>query len=317
MTDRVDIHGLQVARELYDFVNNEALPGTGVEADAFWSGAADVINDLTPRNRELLAIRDDLQAKIDQWHLDHPATDGTVDFAAYQQFLTDIGYLVPVPDDFQITTGGVDTEIADTAGPQLVVPILNARFALNAANARWGSLYDALYGTDAIPETDGAEKGTSYNKVRGDKVIAFAKKFLDTAVPLEHGSHVDATRYIVKGDKVVVVLGDDTDTTTFADPAAFAGYTGDALAPTGILLRHHGLHLEIQIDPDSPIGATDKAGVKDVLLESALTTIVDCEDSVAAVDAEDKVRAIANWLGLMRGDLAEERFDKGGKTLPH
>ncbi|WP_018177584.1 malate synthase G [Jongsikchunia kroppenstedtii] len=314
MTDRVDIHGLQVARELYDFVNNEALPGTGVDADAFWSGAAGVINDLAPRNRELLGIRDDLQAKIDQWHLDNPATDGKIDFAAYRQFLTDIGYLVPVPDDFQITTGGVDTEIADTAGPQLVVPILNARFALNAANARWGSLYDALYGTDAIPETDGAEKGKSYNKVRGDKVIAFAKDFLDTAVPLEHGSHADATRYIVKGDKVVVVLGDDTDTTTFADPSAFAGYTGDALAPTGILLRHHGLHLEIQIDPDSPIGATDKAGVKDVLVESAITTIMDFEDSVAAVDAEDKVLGYRNWLGLNRGDLAEE-VTKGDKTF--
>ena len=314
MTDRVDIHGLQVARELYDFVNNEALPGTGVDADAFWSGAASVINDLAPRNRELLAIRDDLQAKIDQWHLDHPASGGSVDFAAYQQFLSDIGYLVPVPDDFQITTGGVDTEIADTAGPQLVVPILNARFAINAANARWGSLYDALYGTDAIPETDGAEKGKSYNKVRGDKVIAFAKNFLDAAVPLEHGSHADATRYIVKGDKVVVVLSDDTDTTTFADPSAFAGYTGDALAPTGILLRHHGLHLEIQIDAGSPIGSTDKAGVKDVLVESAITTIMDFEDSVAAVDAEDKVLGYRNWLGLNRGDLAEE-VSKGGKTF--
>ena len=311
MTDRVTVNGLQVARVLYDFINDEALPGTGVTPEQFWSGAAEVISELTPRNRELLAVRDDLQAKLDEWHRAHP---GTVDFPAYKAFLQEIGYLVPVPDDFEIGTANVDAEISETAGPQLVVPVLNARFALNASNARWGSLYDALYGTDAIPETDGAEKGRSYNRVRGDKVIAFAKKFLDEAVPLESGSHADATRYVVDGDRVNVVLGADTEVTTFADADAFVGYTGDALAPTSILLRHHGLHIEIQIDENSPVGATDKAGVKDVVLESAITTIMDFEDSVAAVDAEDKVQGYRNWLGLNKGDLAEE-VTKGGKTF--
>lgn len=314
MSHRVTVHGLQVAPVLFDFVNNEALPGTGVDQDAFWAGAASVINDLGPRNRELLAVRDDLQAKIDAWHRDNSFAPGEFDAAAYKAFLTEIGYLVDVPEDFAIGTSGVDVEITDTAGPQLVVPILNARFALNASNARWGSLYDALYGTDAIPETDGAEKGKSYNKVRGDKVIAFAKAFLDKAVPLEHGSHVDATRYVVDGQKVTVVLGDDTDTTTFADPSAFVGFQGDALAPKAILLRHNGLHLEIQIDATSPIGSTDAAGVKDVLVESAITTIMDFEDSIAAVDADDKVLGYHNWLGLNKGDLSED-VAKGGKTF--
>ncbi|WP_454166091.1 malate synthase G [Gordonia iterans] len=323
MTERVNVHGLQVAKVLYDFVNEQALPGTGVDADAFWAGAASVIDDLAPRNRELLAVRDDLQAQLDQWHRDHP---GTPDQAEYLAFLKKIGYLVEPPADFEITTDNVDLEIAETAGPQLVVPVLNARFALNASNARWGSLYDALYGTDAIPETDGAEKGSSYNKVRGDKVIAFAKAFLDQAVPLENGSHADATRYVVDGDKVNVVLGagseasgpdatgSDTEVTTFADPDAFVGYTGDALAPSSILLRHHGLHIDILFDPESPIGSTDKAGIKDVELESAITTIMDFEDSVAAVDADDKVLGYTNWLGLNKGDLAEE-VTKGGKTF--
>ncbi|MFW0790803.1 malate synthase G [Gordonia sp. CPCC 205333] len=310
MSQRVTVHGLQVAPVLYDFVNNQALPGTGVDQDAFWAGAASVINEHGPRNRELLAVRDDLQAKIDAWHRDHQ----TLDFAEYKAFLTEIGYLVDEPADFAIGTENVDIEITNTAGPQLVVPILNARFALNASNARWGSLYDALYGTDAIPETDGAEKGKSYNKIRGDKVIEFAKAFLDKAVPLEHGSHADATKYVVDGDRVTVVLGDDTDTTTFADPAAFAGFQGDALAPKSILLRHNGLHLEIQIDASSPIGSTDAAGVKDVLVESAITTIMDFEDSVAAVDADDKVLGYHNWLGLNKGDLSEE-VAKGGKTF--
>ncbi|GEE03071.1 malate synthase G [Gordonia spumicola] len=308
MSDRVTVNGLQVAEVLYDFVNNKALPGTGVDADAFWTGAAAVINDLAPRNRELLAVRDELQTKIDAWHRDHD----TIDFDEYKAFLTEIGYLVPVPDDFEITTAGVDEEITSVPGPQLVVPILNARFALNASNARWGSLYDALYGTDAISEAEGAEKGSSYNKVRGDKVIAFAKAFLDTAVPLEQGSHADVTSYVVDGDKVVATLGDAT--TTFADPTAFVGYTGEPSAPTGVLLRHNGLHLEIQIDASSPIGSTDKAGVKDVAVESAVTTIMDFEDSVAAVDADDKVLGYTNWLGLNKGDLAEE-VSKGGKTF--
>ncbi len=308
MTERVNVDGLQVAKVLYDFVNEQALPGTGVSPDAFWAGAAGVINDLAPRNRELLAVRDDLQAKIDAWHRDHRDADQ----AEYIAFLKEIGYLVEPPADFEITTAGVDTEITDTAGPQLVVPVLNARFALNASNARWGSLYDALYGTDVIPETDGAEKGGSYNRVRGDKVIAFAKDFLDKAVPLEAGSHADATAYVVDGDKVVVTVNGQP--TSFADPTAFVGYTGEASAPSSILLRHHGLHIDILFDPNSPIGSTDKAGVKDVELESAVTTIMDFEDSVAAVDAEDKVLGYHNWLGLNKGDLTEE-VTKGGKTF--
>ncbi|MCF8610442.1 malate synthase G [Gordonia sp. HY285] len=308
MSNRVTVNGLQVAEVLYDFVNNKALPGTGVDPDKFWAGAADVINDLAPRNRELLAVRDDFQTKLDAWHRDHKDAD----FAEYKAYLTEIGYLVPEPADFEITTTNVDDEITSVPGPQLVVPILNARFALNASNARWGSLYDALYGTDAISEADGAEKGSSYNKVRGDKVIAFAKAFLDKAVPLEQGSHADATSYVVDGDKVTVSLAGNT--TTFADPTGFVGYTGDAATPTAILLRHNGLHLEIQIDAESPIGSTDRAGVKDVLVESAVTTIMDFEDSVAAVDAEDKVLGYTNWLGLNKGDLAEE-VSKGGKTF--
>ncbi|MFT3715106.1 MAG: malate synthase G [Gordonia sp. (in: high G+C Gram-positive bacteria)] len=308
MTDRVNVEGLQVDKVLYDFVNDEALPGTGVDPDAFWSGAASVFKDLAPKNRELLKVRDDLQSKIDDWHRSHD----TIDPAAYQAFLKEIGYLVEPPADFEITTSNVDDEIANIPGPQLVVPVLNARFALNASNARWGSLYDALYGTDAIPETDGAEKGTSYNKVRGDKVIAFAKAFLDQAVPLEQGSHADATKYVVDGDTVTVTV--DGADTTFADPDAFVGYTGDPSNPASILLVHHGLHIDILFDPSSPVGSTDKAGIKDVELESAVTTIMDFEDSVAAVDAEDKVLGYHNWLGLNKGDLAEE-VSKGGKTF--
>ncbi|WP_439028962.1 malate synthase G [Gordonia terrae] len=316
MSDRITVNGLQVATVLHDFINNEALPGTGVDADAFWAGAASVIADLAPRNRELLAVRDDLQTKLDTWHRDHKDADltpGTADFDAYKSFLTEIGYLVGVPEDFQITTSGVDREIADTAGPQLVVPVLNARFALNASNARWGSLYDALYGTDAIPETDGAEKGSSYNKVRGDKVIAYAKDFLDKAVPLEQCSYTDVRAFAVHDGALQVTLDGDT-TSTLADPSAFVGYRGDAASPTSILLRNNGLHLDIEIDPSSPIGSTDPAGIKDVVVESAITTIMDFEDSVAAVDAEDKVIGYRNWLGLNRGDLAEE-VSKGGKTF--
>ena len=316
MSDRITVNGLQVASVLYDFINNEALPGTGVEADAFWSGAASVIADLAPRNRELLRVRDELQAKIDAWHRDHKGADltpGTADFDAYKSFLTEIGYLAEVPADFQITTDNVDREISETAGPQLVVPVLNARFALNAANARWGSLYDALYGTDAIPETDGAEKGSSYNKGRGDKVIAYAKDFLDKAVPLEGGSYTDARGFAVVDGALQVTL-DGGATTTLADPSAFVGYRGDASAPSSVLLRHNGLHLDIEIDPSSPIGSTDPAGIKDVVVESAITTIMDFEDSVAAVDADDKVVGYRNWLGLNKGDLAEE-VSKNGKTF--
>ncbi|MBN0973594.1 malate synthase G [Gordonia sp. BP-119] len=316
MSDRITVNGLQVATVLHDFINNEALPGTGVDADAFWAGAASVIADLAPRNRELLAVRNDLQTKLDAWHRDHKDADltpGSADFDSYKSFLTEIGYLAEVPADFQITTSNVDREIADTAGPQLVVPILNARFALNASNARWGSLYDALYGTDAISEADGAEKGSSYNKVRGDKVIAYAKDFLDQAVPLEQCSYTDVRAFAVTDGALQVTLDGDK-TSTLADPTAFVGYRGDAASPTSILLRNNGLHLDIEIDPSSPIGSTDPAGIKDVVVESAITTIMDFEDSVAAVDAEDKVVGYRNWLGLNKGDLSEE-VTKGGKTF--
>ncbi|MFD2152741.1 malate synthase G [Rhodococcus jostii] len=311
MTERVQVGGLQVAKVLYDFVNEEALPGTGVDVDGFWSGAVKVIEDLAPKNRALLATRDDLQAKIDAWHRDRAGAP--VDPAEYRAFLTEIGYLVPEPAPFAVSTANVDTEITATAGPQLVVPVLNARFALNASNARWGSLYDALYGTNAIPEDGGAEPGDSYNKVRGDRVIAWARGFLDTAAPLAQGSHADAARYLVDGGALTVELGDGT-VTGLAEPDKFVGYLGDPTAPSSVLLRNHGLHAEIQLDPTSPIGSTDAAGVKDVVLESAVTTIMDFEDSVAAVDADDKVVGYRNWLGLNRGDLVEE-ISKGGKSF--
>ncbi|WP_263143770.1 malate synthase G [Pseudomonas sp. RIT-PI-AD] len=311
MTERVQVGGLQVAKVLFDFVNNEAIPGTGIAAEAFWEGAAKVIADLAPKNAALLAKRDDLQARIDAWHRERAGQ--AHDAAAYKAFLEEIGYLLPQPEDFHATTQNVDEEIAHMAGPQLVVPVMNARFALNAANARWGSLYDALYGTDAISEEGGAEKGKGYNKVRGDKVIAFARAFLDEAAPLANGSHVDAKAYVVYGDKLVVNLRDGSET-GLADAAQFLGFQGDASAPKAVLLKHNGLHFEIQIDPASPIGSTDAAGVKDVLMEAALTTIMDCEDSVAAVDADDKVVIYRNLLGLMKGDLAES-VTKNGETF--
>ena len=311
MTERVQVGGLQVAKVLYDFVNNEAIPGSGVDADTFWAGADKVVHDLAPRNRELLAIRDDLQAKIDSWHRDRAGQPH--DAAAYKAFLQEIGYLVPVPAPFEVTTAGIDSEIATTAGPQLVVPVLNARFALNASNARWGSLYDALYGTDAISEEGGAEKTAGYNKVRGDKVIAWARDFLDKAAPLATGSHTGTTGYRIEDGALKVTLADGT-VTTLAQPEKLVGYLGDTDAPTSILLRNNGLHIDIQIDPQSPIGSTDTAGIKDLVLESAVTTIMDFEDSVAAVDADDKVVGYRNWLGLNRGDLSES-FTKGDKTL--
>ncbi|MGA4532196.1 malate synthase G [Ectopseudomonas chengduensis] len=311
MTERVQVGGLQVAKALYDFVNNEAIPGTGIAADQFWAGAAAVIKDLAPKNRALLAKRDELQAQIDGWH---QARQGQAhDAAAYKAFLQEIGYLLPEPEDFQATTTNVDEEIARLAGPQLVVPVMNARFALNASNARWGSLYDALYGTDVISEEGGAEKGKGYNKVRGDKVIAFARAFLDEAAPLAAGSHVDSTGYAIVDGKLVVALKGGSNS-GLRDDAQLVGFQGDASAPIAVLLKHNGLHFEIQIDASSPIGSTDAAGVKDVLMEAALTTIMDCEDSVAAVDADDKVVVYKNWLGLMKGDLAED-VSKGGKTF--
>ncbi|CAE6944850.1 MULTISPECIES: malate synthase G [Pseudomonas] len=311
MTEHVQVGGLKVAKVLFDFVNNEAIPGTGIAADKFWAGAEAVINDLAPKNRALLAKRDAIQAQIDGWH---QARAGQAhDAVAYKAFLQEIGYLLPEPAEFAATTQNVDEEVARLAGPQLVVPVMNARFALNASNARWGSLYDALYGTDAISEENGAEKGKGYNKVRGDKVIAFARAFLDQAAPLAAGSHVDSTGYRIEGGKLIVSLKGGSNT-GLQDDAQLIGFQGDASAPVAVLLKHNGLHFEIQIDANTPVGSTDAAGVKDVLMESALTTIMDCEDSVAAVDADDKVVIYRNWLGLMKGDLAEE-VSKGGTTF--
>jgi malate synthase len=311
MTDRVATGNLRVAKVLYDFINNEALPGTDIDPDTFWSGVDKVVSDLGPRNQELLNRRDELQAQIDKWHRQRVIEP--IDMEAYQQFLVEIGYLLPEPEDFGVTTANVDAEITSTAGPQLVVPVLNARFALNAANARWGSLYDALYGTDVIPESDGAEKGTSYNQVRGDKVIAYARKFLDESVPLGNGSYFEATRFAVSNGQLIVTLSDGLET-TLAKPEQFAGYTGEPDNPASVLLVNHGLHIDILIDPESPIGKTDKAGVKDVILESAVTTIIDFEDAVSAVDADDKVLGYRNWLGLNKGDLAAE-VTKDGETF--
>jgi malate synthase len=316
-TDRVTVGNLRVAKVLHDFVTNEALPGTGLDPESFWAGVDKVVTDLAPKNQELLARRDDLQAQIDKWH--RQRVIGPFDPAEYQAFLTEIGYLQPEPADFTITTSGVDAEITTTAGPQLVVPILNARFALNASNARWGSLYDALYGTDVIPEADGAEKvrpGTDagYNTVRGDKVIAYARGFLDDAVPLASGTWDQATGLKIDDGQLLIDLGDELST-GLAQPEKFVGYTGELGSPKwSVLLKNHGLHIEILVDPDSPVGAGDTAGIKDVVLESAITTIMDFEDSIAAVDADDKVLGYRNWLGLNRGDLTEE-VSKGDKTF--
>ena len=311
MTERVRVGGLQVAKVLFDFINNEAIPGSGVTADAFWAGADELFHELAPENRALLDTRDRLQAQIDGWHRERAGKPH--DAAAYKAFLEQIGYLQPQPEQVQASTENVDDEIARMAGPQLVVPVMNARFALNASNARWGSLYDALYGTDAISERGGAEKGKGYNRVRGDKVIAAARAFLDESAPLATGSHAEATGYRIEGDKLLVTLANG-DISGLRDADQLVGFQGEAGAPIAILLKHHGLHFEIQIDAASPIGSTDAAGVKDVLMESALTTIMDCEDSVAAVDADDKTLVYRNWLGLMKGDLSEE-VSKGGSTF--
>ncbi len=311
MTERVQVGGLQVAKVLYDFINSEAIPGTGVDADTFWSEFDAIVHELGPRNRALLAKRDDLQAQLDTWY---SARKGqSINMDEYKGFLKQIGYLVDEPADFTVNTANVDPEIATLAGPQLVVPIMNARFALNAANARWGSLYDALYGTDVLSEEDGAEKGRGYNPVRGAKVIAYARALLDESAPLASGSHKDSVKYSVDGGKLVVTL-QGGETTGLKDPAGFVGFTGAAGAPTGILLTRNGLHFEIQVDASHPIGKDDSAHVKDVLVESALTTIMDCEDSIAAVDADDKTLVYRNWLGLMKGDL-EESFEKGGQQM--
>ena len=300
MDDYIDEAGLQVAQPLVRFIEDEALPGLGIDPQAFWRGAADIFARFAPENRTLLARRDALQSQIDAWC--EARRGSVIDPADYAAFLRKIGYLVDEPDRFTIDPSNVDAEVAHLAGPQLVVPVLNARFLLNAANARWGSLYDALYGTDALP---GAAEGKGYDPKRGAQVIAWAKAFLDRAAPLAQGSHSESKGYSVKDGALAPVL---------ADPTVFAGYRGDPAAPSAILLQHNGLHIEIVVDRSSAIGAGDPAGVADVILESALTTIVDLEDSIAAVDAPDKVEAYANWLGLMKGDL-EASFDKGGERL--
>jgi malate synthase len=310
MENYVKVGELQVASVLYDFINSEVLPGSGLQSEQFWADLELLIKDLTPKNKELLARRDELQSKLNAFYREHK---NGYDFEEYKAFLKEIGYLEPEVEDFKITTDQVDDEIAVQAGPQLVVPVNNARYAINAANARWGSLYDALYGTDAISEEGGAEKKGAYNPVRGEKVIAFAKEFLDGAAPLTAGSHKDAVQYTVEGGKLSVTLKDGKKA-ELKDFSKFAGYQGQPENPSAILLKNNDLHFEIQIDRSHPIGQSDAAGVKDVVLESALTTIMDCEDSVAAVDAEDKVLVYRNWLGLMKGDLSAT-FAKGNKTM--
>ena len=311
MTQRTQIHGLQVATVLADFINQKVLPGTGVAPDVFWKGFDAIVTDLAPQNAALLAERDRLQLELDRWHAAHPGPIN--DMPAYRKFLEEIGYLVPVPAEVRASTTNVDDELALQAGPQLVVPVLNARYALNAANARWGSLYDALYGTDVIPETEGFEKTKGYNPARGAKVIAYARKVLDQAVPLADASHTDATLYAVVGGKLQVALKNG-QTTALADPAQFVGYQGQAMAPSSVLLRHNGIHLDIRVNRETPIGKDDPAGISDVVMESALSTIMDLEDSVAVVDAADKVAAYSNWLGILQGTLTEE-VTKNGKTF--
>ncbi|MFT7289175.1 MAG: malate synthase [Halieaceae bacterium] len=310
MGARVARGGLQVASVIAELLEENICPGSGIEPAQFWRELEAIINDLRPENEALLARREDLQEQIDAWHRSNPGAG--YDRAAYRTFLETIGYLLPEPEAFTISTENVDPEVATLAGPQLVVPVMNARYALNATNARWGSLYDALYGTDVIPEDGGAERAGGYNPVRGARVIAWARDFMDRHFPLQQGSHHDATNYGLSGSALQVSLSNGSGN-SLADSAQLCGYRGDASAPEAILLVNNGLHVEIQIDPRSPIGAGDKAGVKDLLLESALTTIQDCEDSVAAVDAKDKAVVYGNWLGLMRGDLSD-RFQKGGQT---
>ena len=310
MTNYIQIGDLQVVRQLADFLNTELLPKINLEQSHFWSGFEALIAEFSPRNRVLLSIRDEMQAKIDAWHSQQGSTPH--DSQAYEQFLRDIGYLVETGADFEIDTKNVDDEIALVAGPQLVVPVNNARFALNAANARWGSLYDALYGTDAIPEDGGAERSGGYNPVRGDRVIAYARSFLDQACSLRQGSHADSSSYAIIDGQLAIQTGDGL--TSLADQSQLRGFTGMATEPTSVLLKNNDLHIEIQIDAHSEIGQTDKAGIKDVILEAAITTIQDCEDSVAAVDAADKVMVYRNWLGLISGDLSET-FIKDGNPL--
>ena len=315
MSERINRSGLQVAKVLDDFISSEALPGTGVDEDAFWAGVAGIVRELTSENRELLKKRDTLQKEIDRYHLTRKGQ--TIDPDNYKAFLKQIDYLVDEPEAFEITTSNVDAEIASVSGPQLVVPVLNARFALNAANARWGSLYDAFYGTDILPETPGREKGTSYNPARGELVVARSARELDKIVPLKSGSYSEVTGFQINesedGFGLAIMIG--ASQTNLEDDESFVGFIGDGPGePGSVLLRHNGLHIEIQIDRSHHVGATHAAGIKDVVFESAITTIQDCEDSVAAVDADDKTNVYRNWLGLMKGDL-QESFNKNGETI--
>lgn len=310
MSERVQKGSLAIDTELYNFIANEVTPVVGIDNEKYWQDFEKIVQTFQPRNKALLAKRDEIQTQIDDWHDNNPASNGQIDKAAYTQFLKDINYIVPEGDDFLVETQNVDDEIAHIAGPQLVVPVRNARYALNAANARWGSLYDALYGTDVIDETNGAEKGKGYNPVRGTEVVKYAKNFLDANFALAEGKYADVTGFKVEDGKLVILQGDKT--TSLAQSEKFAGFLGDAANPTGILLKNNGLHAEIQIDPSSHVGKDDPAGIKDVLMEAAVTTIQDCEDSVAAVDAEEKVEVYRNWFGLMKGDLIDT-FEKNGK----
>ena len=310
MSERVQKGSLAIDTQLYNFIANEVTPVVGIDNEKYWQEFEKIVQTFQPRNKALLAKRDEIQTQIDDWHDKNPASNGQIDKAAYTQFLKDINYIVPEGDDFLVETQNVDDEIAHIAGPQLVVPVRNARYALNAANARWGSLYDALYGTDVIDETNGAEKGKGYNPVRGAEVVKYAKNFLDANFALAEGKYADVTGFKVEDGKLVIRQGDKT--TSLAQPEKFAGFLGDAANPTGILLKNNGLHAEIQIDPSSHVGKDDPAGIKDVLMEAAVTTIQDCEDSVAAVDAEEKVEVYRNWFGLMKGDL-KDSFEKNGK----
>ena len=311
MTERVNCHRLQVAANLKRFIEEEALPGTGVDVVAFWKGFDALVHDLAPKNRALLAERDRLQTELDQWHRAHPGP--VADMAAYRAFLESIGYLLPQPAGVKVDTANVDSELSSQAGPQLVVPVMNARYALNAANARWGSLYDALYGTDAIPESDGAEITKGYNPVRGAKVVAFARNVLDQAAPLAGASHADSSAYAVVDGKLVVTLKSGSKV-GLQQPDKFVGYQGDAAAPSALLLKNNGLHIDVRIDRNGAIGKTDAAGINDLVMEAAVSTIMDCEDSIAAVDADDKVEVYRNWLGLMQGTLTEN-LQKGGQTI--
>ena len=301
MSQSAQEFGLKVAKPIHDLVNQSILPGTGIKPDHFWSRFAAIVERFAPINAHLLSVRDDLQAQIDNWHIAH--SEG-FEFSEYKAFLQDIGYLAIQGDAFGINPKNVDTEITHQAGPQLVVPIMNARFALNAVNARWGSLYDALYGNDVIPEQGGAEKAGGYNPVRGQRVIDYGRDFLDGAAPLEEGSHHGATSYRVINGQLEVLL-ESNASSRLRSQKQFVGYLGEPNSPTSILLKNNGLHFEIQVDYNHNVGSSDKAGVKDIVLEAALTTIMDCEDSVAAVDAEDKALAYSNWLGLIKGDLEE------------